>query len=701
MPSISDDREPVGVHEALQSLEKASRTPAKQRAVKVSGIVDAICRTAFDQGLDEHNLRTVVRIVSKKSELDQTSVTNLVKNLYPATRVPADVVVTVVGALGQGKGKPSLGTQNSLVKWLALAHEILEDSRVLSRLYGVLFGMLDMISIRTPLCHLLSLVTRRKHVKPFRIQQLLELSRGLGNEPALQGLLRVYRDYYPDIIIASTTATRNSFPPRPEPEWQKRLISILEASSATDEDVLEHRSGFRVSRKGRKRSKLSVIPDVHTFRANETSVTLEEIDSVEDFVGKLERIEPPGQMISFLTDPLLQKYVALKPSPITSRRIELWLSASLEEECNAARAGSEDSSYLFELAGGLGNHSQYDKGLLPIVSTFLRAYLPVWDGITAADAVLALLAYLPIQRFQDAYDSFLGPVEKVLPGHGLQSLEKLLHFYTQLLQHWIAQVAVRPAAPANKSFDKALEDLVVHVSNLSTSLLLSLSNSADSSIRSAILSFYELLSASSKPQVIPILLPPPLLAYLLAQSPSSATVSRICGIYANHKTAFDKHPTPITSYYPSKVTIPFNSCLRDFYNVFWGAKAFQSVGNSAAFFCHPALRVSLNDYLTAIEHEYAVGFALDLSHNPLLASLSAAAWWSLEDAEIEKHGYDRNSMNWHRGPVTQHSLEALEKDRGVSVSYLDYRRHVLQWMADRGCAGIRDLLFATHLKLKK
>ena len=47
------------------------------------------------------------------------------------------------------------------------------------------------------------------------------------------------------------------------------------------------------------------------------------------------------------------------------------------------------------------------------------------------------------------------------------------------------------------------------------------------------------------------------------------------------------------------------------------------------------------------------------------------------------------------------SLEALEKDRGVSVSYLEYRRYVLQWLADRGCAGIRDLLFATHLKLKK
>lgn len=68
--------------------------------------------------------------------------------MYPAQRVSGNVVITIVAALGQGKGKPSPGTQDGLVKWLALVHEIIEDTNVLSRLYGVLFGMLDMISVR-------------------------------------------------------------------------------------------------------------------------------------------------------------------------------------------------------------------------------------------------------------------------------------------------------------------------------------------------------------------------------------------------------------------------------------------------------------------------------------------------------------------------------------------------------------------------
>lgn len=89
-----------------------------------------------------------MQLASVKTNLDQTSVTTLIKNLYPAQRVSKDAVVTIVGALGQGKGKPSPGTQDSLVKWLTTVHEIIEDGKILSRSYGVLFSMLDSISIR-------------------------------------------------------------------------------------------------------------------------------------------------------------------------------------------------------------------------------------------------------------------------------------------------------------------------------------------------------------------------------------------------------------------------------------------------------------------------------------------------------------------------------------------------------------------------
>jgi centromere protein I len=93
----------------------------------------------------------------------------------------------------------------------------------------------------------------------------------------------------------------------------------------------------------------------------QNSVTLEGIDNVDDFVEKLDRIEPPGQLVSLLADPLLQKYVDLKPSRITTARIGIWLAACLEEQFEAYRQGAGDERYLDEILGGLLRYAQYTK----------------------------------------------------------------------------------------------------------------------------------------------------------------------------------------------------------------------------------------------------------------------------------------------------------------------------------------------------
>ncbi|KAJ4369805.1 Phosphate metabolism transcription protein [Neocucurbitaria cava] len=693
------------LHDALDLLHKASRTPAKQRVVKVSSIVDVICRHAFESGLDQDAFRDVVQLVSVKTNLDQTSVTTLVKNLYPAQRVPADVVVTVVGALGQGKGKPSPGTQESLVKWLTAIHEIIEDGNVLSRLYGVLFGMLDMISIRTSLCHLLSLITRRKHVKPFRIQQLLELSRGLGNEPALQGLLRVYKDYYPDIILGSTSTSRKSFAPRQDLEWRTRISAIQEVSATTDAFSVDHHDGFKVLRKGPKRSKLAAVPEVHTYYTTETSVTLEGIDNVEDFVEKLDRIEPPGQLISLLTDPLLQKYVDLKPSPIISTRLDLWLASCLEEQYEAERLNAGDAQYLTEVLDGLFKYAQYTKTLHPTVLVFLKEYLPIWNGQDNMDSILGLLSYIPIESFADVYSAYLSPAEQALAGHGLDTHAKLIDFYTSLLQHQATLAMSKNDHHTTTTTHQILTDLTTHVAALSTSLLLSLPPATGATLTSSILTFYELLSTSSKPHIIPIILPPMHLIYLLSQTPGSATtLSRVCGIIGSYKVSFDQHPKPVKDYYPASVTDSLNFCLRDLYNLLWVSRALNVVEQkSVGLYCHPALRASLKDYLSGLDREYAVGTAFGLSSNACLASSSAAAWRAAEEQEIEREGYDRNSIRYHQGPVSQRSLEVLKRKGGVCVDWDGaggYKVFVLNWLAERGLAGIRQFMFATVTDLK-
>ena len=102
-----------------------------------------------------------------------------------------------------------------------MVYDVLASQKVVSQAYSFLFNLLDTIAIRAPLCHLLSFITRRRHVRPFRIQMLLELARKVGNEPALVGLIRVYKDYYPDVIVGEITASRASVFTHPNPEWKR------------------------------------------------------------------------------------------------------------------------------------------------------------------------------------------------------------------------------------------------------------------------------------------------------------------------------------------------------------------------------------------------------------------------------------------------------------------------------------------------
>jgi centromere protein I len=96
-------------------------------------------------------------------------------------------------------------------------------------------------------------------------------------------------------------------------------------------------------------------------------VTLEDIDSVEAFVEKLETIEPPSQLVSGLKDPLLQKYLMLNTSDESSRRLEFWLQHYFEEEIGLLQEGFGLSPSLSELLSGLVGYTETTKVLISML----------------------------------------------------------------------------------------------------------------------------------------------------------------------------------------------------------------------------------------------------------------------------------------------------------------------------------------------
>ena len=117
----------------------------------------------------------------------------------------------------------------------------------------------------------------------------LFLSRQTGNDPALTGLLRVFKDYYPEIIVGDATRGKASAfkvcPPGyirahgtytlqyPDTEWREQLETIQRAHAelaiSRSERPLD---GFRVARhqmNGVRGSKGALVPEVHTSHVAE------------------------------------------------------------------------------------------------------------------------------------------------------------------------------------------------------------------------------------------------------------------------------------------------------------------------------------------------------------------------------------------------------------------------------------------------
>lgn len=252
---------------------KASKVSAKKRATDVKPKVAELTSVAYSQGVLAEELLQLLDLILSRSYLDQASLNSILKNLYPVDKVPENVILKIIGSLGLGELRPSLTLQSSLLQWVIQVYHVLDmkAQAVLSRAYSVLFNLLDVSATRPQLFHLLAIITRRKHVQHYRIQALLNLTRQYANDRHLQGLLRVYRNYYPEIIVG--TPGKGSTFKLPDPEWKGRLAVIQKAHREQRQSSYQGpQDGFRTNQQltaGSKGSKSAGIPPVQTSNAHE------------------------------------------------------------------------------------------------------------------------------------------------------------------------------------------------------------------------------------------------------------------------------------------------------------------------------------------------------------------------------------------------------------------------------------------------
>lgn len=416
----------------------------------------------------------------------------------------------------------------------------------------------------------------------------------------------------------------------------------------------------------------------------QSSVTLEEIGNVDDFVARLEKLELPNQLAAVIEDPLLQKLLDLKFSETDQQRINNWLAAYL-----SCIVGGGAKECLLKRLVGYTNHT---KNLLPAVENYLQKCLKAYIEPKQLDQVLELMAFLPIRTFKELYDNFFVFIDSIFSAHEAPSTIRLIGFYTRLLRHW---VLMHSSQLQSSALSNDTEDTIIHYMRHVGSLIVkALRGSGSRQVTSSALTFYEVAASfPAKNSTFRLVLPPDSLVYHSLFAGDALSLSRLCGVSAKYKRNAEEtrrlsqssHNNDLEPY-SRAFTDHLNGIVMDIVNCIWRNRAFSTADNS--------LGCNIPKKLTKKYEEIANSRGEDLrqlyspGHSTALARYSKEAFSALEARD------SISIFNRHRGPLTQESLKNLAIAGGLNIPWREFKKEALKVLERRGLVGLPELMYS-------
>ena len=335
----------------------AACSDSKPKAAAIEPQIGAICRFAESHGLPSSVLDSLFDLIRSPTLIEQGSQNSLLNCMYPAEKIPEHVVYGIVSSLGPGKQKATSTTQQGLLKWILLVYDFLESPSVLFRLYGVLFNLLDVFYLRTHLCHLLAKITRRRHVKRYRIETLKRLERGMTTDSHLIKLVNVFESLAPGTFDAQLRKRNVSFN-CPDRNWIERLSKIRSHKLAAfptafpEETIIRHDS--------------HQIRKAHFPHVNYKSSAVDNVGSLDNVVDNLEDLKISHLSLSDLQHTLIQSYLSLRSESINSDQAEELFTVFFDQQTKELEEGE---GLLQEVLDGLSLYvGQFKVFPLPIAS---------------------------------------------------------------------------------------------------------------------------------------------------------------------------------------------------------------------------------------------------------------------------------------------------------------------------------------------
>jgi centromere protein I len=202
---------------------------------------------------------------------------------------------------------------------------------------------------------------------------------------------------------------------------------------------------------------------------------------------------------------------------------------------------------------------------------------------------------------------------------------------------------------------------------------------------------------------VAITIPRAQVVYLLYFSQSLAVVSRLCGVLAAYKRAYELTMSTtaariMTAEERQSINV-FNGFLMDICNCMIRSRAFAADSNAQQCRVPAPVVHALRIYAGRVDVDLRLDSLLDVSHAPVLAMQSIEFVRALEEAELDEP--DAQLKIRHAGPVTTKSLDILARRGGLHLQWLVYRSGVVEYLEGKGAVGIADLVYNTMKNFKK
>ncbi|KAF9931628.1 hypothetical protein FBU30_009804 [Linnemannia zychae] len=626
-------------------------------------------------------------------------------------------VIKILGVLGK---KLSFAIQAALLRWVILIYDILDSRRKLQQLYGVAFHYLPYETLR------------------------LDLQTTVGNEPALAGLLHVYKSYFPDLILVPLTLTTQTIFKCPDQTTADVIAALQTKWSHLSVNQSYELNGSKdpISRSGAKRQKLnhSSIPDalsIYRKGGDSKALPLSQIASLEALVGHIDTLALPDQLASVFSNRLLQHVLCLQPSHSIVDRISYWLGQELMDLWYWNAKSDTTRTHLANILSKVVQVTKLIKDLLPVMENFLVPYLRVWNGIDYQKEIFALVTFLRPRSYEELYNHFLKPLHRLFCLMGPIWKGQLIMCYTRLLQKWSQfkwkdyleigkdpQLSVQGSKnlgrlfseiPRNVDYMQSIRAFIKYVDNISgVALEIERDHIA---VQHAVLSFFDLTSNLTKKNNLPIavIIPEASIIYRCFLSDSAMAISRICGIIYQYKQAYEAFeeeqqlqyeilvqsqiasqnekeasatlPAPLeVPGYTREYVVQFNSFVMDICNFLWRNRAFNKADKNSKGFQMDQETIAYAKQV-CVDSGLNMNNMLSITHSTAFSGYSARFLKSLEEQDnvpLEKR---------LKAPASAKALKDMSANGGLNLTFDEYRIQYLDHLEKLGCEGISQFLF--------